>query len=197
MGLTIVEYTAERELEWLDVHASVMVDSTAWWTVLHKKPTYAKVVDLIALIDDKLVGFITIEINADIISDINPAGFVWEFGVYRDFRGRGIAMALIDEAHIRMKKQYKINTSIWYSQEENAQKFYQYLGMEEIGRHWQFSIKADKTIHEDFLKKGFNCWNLRGSCAIDQWEQVQNKFSIIRDEDATNPRICIGYKYVK
>lgn len=197
MGFKIVEYSVYRELEWLDIHASVMVDSAAWWTVLHKKPDYDKVIDLIALANNKLVGFITIEINADIISDMNPAGFVWEFGVHRDFRGKGIAIALIDEAHIRLKYKYNINTSIWYSQDENAQKFYQYLGMEEIGRHWQFSVKADKELHKNLLNKGFNCWNFRGSCEVDQWEEVQKKFSIIRDEDAINPRICIGYKCVR
>lgn len=41
MGQYIVrEYKSEDELKWLDVHASVMVDSTAWWTVIHQKPNY-------------------------------------------------------------------------------------------------------------------------------------------------------------
>ena len=196
-NVSIVDYTPERELEWLDIHASVMVDSAAWWTVIHEKPTYDHVVDLIALVDDRIVGFIIIEINAGIIEEMNPAGFVWEFGVHRDFRGKGIARAIIEEAHIRMNRDFSIDTSVWYSQDENAQKFYEYLGMEEIGRHWQFSIKADKALRKQLLDKGFNCWNLRGSCEIGQWEEVQKKFDIIKDDEAVSPRICVGYRYKK
>ncbi|MEA3312838.1 MAG: GNAT family N-acetyltransferase, partial [Caldisericota bacterium] len=58
----IREYKKSDELKWLDVHASVMVDSYAWWTVIHKKPKYKKdTIDLVAVCNDNIVGFITIE----------------------------------------------------------------------------------------------------------------------------------------
>jgi len=36
--IIIRRYSSDDELEWLDLHASLMVDSYAWWTVIHQKP---------------------------------------------------------------------------------------------------------------------------------------------------------------
>ena len=69
--MIIREYKESDELKWLDVHASVMVDSYAWWTVIHKKPKYKKdTIDLVAVCKDNIVGFITIEINSDIVKEL-------------------------------------------------------------------------------------------------------------------------------
>ena len=59
-NIKIREYKDFDELKWLDIHASIMVDSAAWWTVLHKKPTYKnEVVDLVAVCDERIVGLIS------------------------------------------------------------------------------------------------------------------------------------------
>ncbi len=196
-AVTIQEYQPFMELRWLDVHAAVMIDSAAWWTVLHKKTVYEKnVVDLVALINGKIAGFIVVEINSEIIAEINSAGFVWEFGVHRDFRGNKIGKMLIEKAHEIMNTKFQINKSIWYSQEEKAQKYYEKLGMKEIGRHWQFSINPGKEIFDKLLKDGFNCWNMRGSCDPKDFKKVKKKFEIIEDDETLKPRICVGYEYV-
>jgi len=195
--ILIQDFQPFQELQWLDVHASVMVDSAAWWTVLHKKPVYEKnVVDLVALINGKIVGFIVIEINPEIIAKINPAGFVWEFGVHRDFRGNRIGKILIEKAHKIMNSKFKINKSIWYSQEEKAQRYYEKMGMKEIGRHWQFSVNPGKEIFNKLLKDGFNCWNMRGSCDPKDFEKVKKNFDLIEDDETLKPRVCVGYEYV-
>jgi len=192
----IREYRPFMELQWLDVHAAVMVDSAAWWTVLHKKPVYEnEVVDLVALVEGKIAGFIVIEIDSEIIADHNPAGFVWEFGVHRDFRGNKIGEMLIEKAHKIMNSKFKINKSIWYSQDEFAQKFYEKSGMKEIGRHWQFSITAGKEIFRELLKDGFNCWNMRGSSEIKDFQKAKKNFEIIENDETLKPRICVGYEF--
>lgn len=194
----IREYKNSDELNWLDVHASVMVDSYAWWIVIHTKPTYKKeVVDLVAVIEDKIIGFITIEINSDIIDIVKgDYGFVWEFGVHRNCRGNGIGKRLINKAHEIMKDRYGINKSIWYSQDEKAQRYYEKLGMREIERHWQFSVYPTEAQKKLFEKDKFNCWAMRGSCNIEDFEEVKQKFRVIEDDDALKPRICIGYEYI-
>ena len=197
-AIIIKEYRPFQETQWLDCHASVMVDSAAWWTVLHKKPVYEnEVIDLVALIDGKIAGFIMIEINSTIISEMNPAGFVWEFGVHRDFRGNGIGKMLIEKAHKMMNSNFRINKSIWYSQEEKAQKYYEKLGMREIGKHWQFSIRANKDDFQALLEKGFNCWNMRGSSEIKDYDKVKKNFKIIENDETLKPGICIGYEYIR
>ncbi|MCF8008613.1 MAG: GNAT family N-acetyltransferase [Halanaerobiales bacterium] len=192
------EYKKEDELKWLDLHATVMVDSYAWWTVLHKKPSYQNdIIDLIIEKEDDIIGFITTEINSDLIDMVDDDyGFVWEFGVHRDYRGFGLGKRLINETHQILKNKYQINQSIWFSQDKKAQKYYEKLGMEEIERHWQFSIKPDKRLKRDLKDKGFNCWNLRGECKIEDYQRVKNNLNIIEDNDTLKPRICIGYRYL-
>jgi ribosomal protein S18 acetylase RimI-like enzyme len=196
--LSIEKYQTRDELAWLDVHAQVMVDSAAWWTVLHKKPVFQQPsIDLVAKWNEKIVGFIVIEINSAIDKENHPSGFVWEFGVHRDFRGKGIGKMLIAAAHKEMNSDFNISKSIWYSQEEFAQKYYQKLGMKEIGRHWQFTVYADKKLTAQLKEKGFDCWNLRGSCSIEDWEKVNRNFEIETEDEALKPRICVGYEFIK
>jgi ribosomal protein S18 acetylase RimI-like enzyme len=194
--MIIREYKESDELKWLDVHASVMVDSYAWWTVIHKKPKYKKdAIDLVAVYNDSIVGFITIEINSDIVKELKNVGFIWEFGVHRNYRGNNIGKMLIYEAHKIMRDKYEINKSIWYSQDLKAQKYYEKLGMKEIERHWQFSINPTNEQLGMFKKDGFICWEMRGSCSIEDFYKVKEKFKIIEDDDALKPRICIGYEF--
>ncbi|MTI71577.1 MAG: GNAT family N-acetyltransferase [Firmicutes bacterium] len=193
----IRDYNLEDELEWLDVHASVMVDSYAWWTAIHKKPEYENdIVDLVAICDDRIVGFITIEINSQVLKELDNYGFVWEFGVHRDYRGNGIGLKLIKKAHKILNEKYKIDKTIWYSQDENAKKYYEHIGMKEIDRHWQFSIVPDDKLKKEFKNNGFDCWEIRGSCSIDDFDKVKKKYNVIEDDDPINPKICIGYELV-
>lgn len=196
--IVIRRYQDEEELEWLDLHASVMVDSYAWWIVIHQKPEYEnEIVDLVAVENNKLIGFITIEINPDVIDIVDgDFGFVWEFGVHRDYRGRGVGEKLIDRAHEKMREKYGINKSIWYSQDKNAQKYYEKHGMKEIARHWQFSVNPNEEQKEKFLKYNFDCWEMRGSCNPENFEKIKEKFNVVEDDDALSPRLCIGYQYI-
>lgn len=196
-NVLIREYRETDELEWLDLHASIMVDSYAWWTAIHKKPTYKnKNIDLVAIIKDKIIGLITIEINSEVTNIVEGGyGFVWEFGVYRDYRGYDIGKKLINRAHEIMKKSYGINKSIWYSQDEKAQNYYNKLCMKEIERHWQFSVLPTEEQKELFKEDGFNCCQMRGSCEIENFSKIKNIYNVIEDDDALKPRVCIGYEY--
>ncbi|WP_079710339.1 GNAT family N-acetyltransferase [Paraliobacillus ryukyuensis] len=196
--IIIRDYQTEEELDWLDVHASVMVDSYAWWTVLHQKPTYTNdTIDLVAVDDtERIVGFITIEMNAAVVKEQSDAGFAWEFGVHRNYRRNGIGKQLISAVHQRMRSQFMINRSIWYSQDKQAQQFYEKMGMVEIARHWQFSVVPNEQHKSLFKQNKFDCWEMRGSCAVEDFEEVKQTFKLIEDDDTLNPQICIGYEWI-
>jgi ribosomal protein S18 acetylase RimI-like enzyme len=175
-----------------------MVDSYAWWIVIHQKPEYEnEVVDLVAIEDERLVGFITIEMNSDVIDIVNSDyGFVWEFGVHRDYRGNRLGNLLIDRAHKIMREKYDVPKSIWFSQDENAQKYYEKLGMKEIERHWQFSVNPTDGQKAVFQKNNFDCWEMRGSCKEEDFTEIKKKYDLVEDDDALSPRLCIGYEYI-
>ncbi len=193
----IRQYRAEDELQWLDVHASVMVDSSAWWIVLHEKPAYKNdIVDMVAVEGDKLVGFLTLEIDSEIMKDDSSFAFAWEFGVHREFRGRGIGRKLIDMAHKELKEEHGIQRSIWFSQDEKAQKFYEHMGMQEIERHWQFSFYPTEEQKKALKQDGIDCWDIRGSCSEENFSRVKEKYKLIEDNPALKPRLCKGYELI-
>ena len=196
-NLIIREYVAEDEPAWLDLHAVVAVDSYAWWIVVHRKPEYKNdTVDLVAESKGNLIGFITVEINSPVISHMSEDyGFVWEFGVHRKHRRRGVGRALIDKAHRLLRRRYQITTSIWYSQDTRAQQYYRHLGMKEIDRHWQFSLHPDSAIKEIFSRENIDCWEIRGSCPEVDFETVRRKYRVIEDDDTLKPRLCIGFSF--
>jgi len=193
----IRKYQKEDELKWLDCHASVMVDSYAWWTVIHQKPQYDnEIIDLVVAKDNDIVGFITTEIKADVIDFVKgDYGFVWEFGVHREHRGNSLGKRLINKTHQLMRDKFNINRSIWFSQDKRAQKYYERLGMQEIERHWQFLVKPDQKLKNSLLEKGFNCWNMRGECKTEDLAKVKENFELIEDDDALKSRLCIGYSH--
>lgn len=193
--INIKEYRPEEELQWLDLHASVMVDSYAWWIVNHKKPVYKnEVIDLVAVHNDRLVGFTVAEINAE-FADKNTA-FVWDFGVHRDYRGKNIGRKMIEHLHKIMNEKYGINKSIWYSQDPNSIKYYAHFGMKEIGRHWQLSIELTKEQNAFFRKDKFYCQTIRGTCGIDELDEVRKKFKPLDNDDTLKPMVCVGYEFI-
>jgi GNAT superfamily N-acetyltransferase len=195
-GIEIREFRTSEELEWLDVHASVMVDSYAWWVVIHKKPEHKnKIIDLVACHGKKIVGFTVAEVNTNVNKEKEEV-FVWEFGVHRNYRGKNIGKMMITNLHKIMNEKYGINKSIWYSQDPGSIEYYKHIGMKEIGRHWQLSLKPTKEQSEIFKKDNFYCWSIRGACDIDKLDEVRKKFNIIEDDDTLKPMVCVGFEYV-
>ncbi|MBK8549996.1 MAG: GNAT family N-acetyltransferase [Ignavibacteria bacterium] len=194
--IKIRNYKNSDELEWLDLHASVMVDSYAWWIVIHKKPNYKKeTIDLVACHNERIIGFTTGEVNSE-MSKSNEV-FIWEFGVHRNYRGKNIGRIMIKNLHKIMNENYGLNKSIWYSQDPASIEYYKHIGMKEIGRHWQLSLVPTKEQKDAFKKDNFYCRNIRGACDIDKLDEVRKIFTTDDDDDTLKPMICVGFEYVK
>jgi len=196
--VSIENFSEHEYLEWLDCHASIMVDSYAWWTVLHKRPRYKnEIIDLVAKVEGKIVGFVTAELNSKVIDIVkDDYGFVWEFGVHRNYRENGIGFKLINELHNSMRNNFGINKSIWYSQDTNAQAFYKKIGMTEIERHWQFTVNPTVQLNHYFKKEHIECLEIRGNCSVEDFDTIASKYKFSND-DALMPQLCIGYEYTR
>ncbi|MDQ3021771.1 MAG: GNAT family N-acetyltransferase [Bacteroidota bacterium] len=192
--IIIRDYKTEEELEWLDLLASVMVDSYAWWEVKHKKKIHKNVViDLVACDKDRLVGFTVAEID----EGEKDTAFVWDFGVHRNYRGKNIGWKMIQRLHKIMNEKYGLQKSIWYSQDPDSIKYYEHLGMKEIGRHWQLSVKPTTEQFKYFKKDKFCCWYMRGDCALNDLEDVKKNFITFENDDTAKPMICVGFEFIK
>lgn len=190
-------YQEQDELEWLDLHASIMVDSYAWWIVLHKKPSYkGEVVDLVVEENGTLLAFLTMELTPDFLDTSHgPSAFVWEFGVHREHRLQGIGRMLIRRGH-EILAEKGIYKSIWYSQDPQSQKFYEKMGMKEFDTHMQFAVYPTPEQKELFTKDGFDCWYMRGSSSVENYTWIKERYRVVEEEDALKPRLCIGYELI-
>ena len=57
---------------------------------------------------------------------------------------------MIKHLHKITNEKYGLNKSIWYSQDPDSIKYYEHIGMKEIGRHWQLSLIPTKEQKEFF-----------------------------------------------
>jgi ribosomal protein S18 acetylase RimI-like enzyme len=165
--VTIREYRQSDETAWLRCWGQVTVSSHAWGLPAHqKKPAYERPAVELVVIEDQpitpgvesggpttrtgpeatVVGFIDVEIEAKPAElgffEDSPCGFVWELGLLPDHRGRSLGRDLVTAAANRLREQGIQRMEFW-SMDENAQRFYEHLGMAEINRHWRFWVRPD------------------------------------------------------
>jgi len=95
-----------------------------------------------------------------------------------------------------MNEKYGLNKSIWYSHDPDSIKYYEHIGMKEIGRHWQLSLIPTKEQKDSFKKDNFYCSSIRGACDFDKLEDVKKKFNPDWDDDTLKPMICVGFEYI-
>jgi len=184
--------------EWLKVWGEVATKSMAWVALHHQKPKYdGKRLELVAKLNGRIVAFMFTEIEEKpgeigLLED-SKCGFVWEFGVVEEHRGKGIAKKLIEHTKQWLKRSDIFRMEFW-SQEESAQKYYEKLGMEEIERHWQFYTKLNKDITSELSKDTLGLYYAYVSCKENKLEEIKKKYDVI-NLYGTKPLICKGYNY--
>jgi ribosomal protein S18 acetylase RimI-like enzyme len=128
MNLIIREYKTEDEKEWLKCHSLVYLNTNER-RLERNKPTYSrKSIELVALIDGKIVGFLDIELE-DVPGTVcykkfEGNGMLWDIGVLPEFRRKGIATSLLNEGIKRGKKLGMKRLEAW-SIEPLAWSFYE------------------------------------------------------------------------
>lgn len=91
--------------------------------------------NIVAKLDNKIVGFATIVINHDIVEELKPFLSVWNFGVHKDYRRNKIGTRMFDYIYDFAKKLDCDFVSL-IAETENvvAQNFYESLGyIREVG----------------------------------------------------------------
>ena len=131
MSLKIRSYRKQDEKEWAKCHMLVDLEATAG-QLLKEKPEYdGKTVELVATIGDRIVGFLDIEIeyleHTLCCKKTKGNGMLWDVGVLKEFRGRGIGSSLLKEGIRRGKKHGLQRLEAW-TVEEEAKNFYEKFG---------------------------------------------------------------------
>lgn len=191
-------YREEDEDQWLRVWGQVAVGSQAWVLLHHSKPHYEnQALELVAEVNGEIVGFMDVEIEDKPgqlgYLDDSRCGFVWEFGVLPEYRGRGIARRMVEYAQ-EWLEQRGIRRMEFWSADKNAQSFYQRFGMNEMERHWQYFIDLPADLLTELKKDKVYIFYAYGSAPYEGLEELKKKYkpkTISREK----PEVCIGFDY--
>ncbi|MFP4457884.1 MAG: GNAT family N-acetyltransferase [Clostridia bacterium] len=184
--------------QWLKTWAEIATNSMAWVALHHKRPEYSgEYLELVARLNGRIVGFMFTEIEVEPgqlgLKEDSCCGFVWEFGVLEEHRGKGIAKKMIEHTKGWLQER-KINRMEFWSQDKNAQKYYEKYNMEEIERHWQFYTKLNKEVRKELSEDSIGLYYAYASCKADKLDMVKEKCEVV-DLYGTAPLLCKGYNY--
>lgn len=85
--------------------------------------------NIVAKLDNKIVGLATVVVNHDIVEELKPFLTVWNFGVHKDYRRKKIGTAMLNHIYEYAKK-LDCEFIALIAEKDNiiGQKFYKSLG---------------------------------------------------------------------
>ncbi len=198
MEVEIRPYRPEDADAWMRVHAIIMTLSHAWNYCIQERPRYEgyETTCLVATINGEIVALTDCQYDNTAgelcFQRDSRGGYVCEFGRLPEFAGCNLGKRLID-ATVEDAKQRGINRLEYWSQDRKAQRFYQRLGMQEIGRHYRFRMKPTQAIKDSCNEQQIGIEYVYAVCLPEEWPLVQQKYEVI-DKHPLEPHLCIGYE---
>jgi len=198
MDVVIREYRPEDRDEWMRVHAIILSTSHAWNYTIQERPEYEghQSTRLVAEMDGKIVGLIDTqyenELGESCFLKDSLGGYVLEFGRLPEYAGKRIGGLLID-ATVEDAKTKGFHRLEFWTQDRAAQRYYQRLGMKNIGRHYRFRIKPPQQIVDIMMQDVVGVEYLYCACMPEEWPLVQQKYNVIT-KPPLEPHLCIGYE---
>jgi len=198
MDITIREYRPDDRDEWMRAHAIILTVSHAWNYTIQERPLYEghESTKLVAVADGKIVGLTDVQYDNEpgdtcFLKD-SRGGYVLEFGRLPEYAGHNIGKQLID-ATVEDAQEKGFHRLEYWTQDRNAQRYYQRLGLNEIGRHYRFRIRAPKAIADALTQDRLGIEYLYCVCRPDEWPRVKQQYNVIQ-KPPLEPHLCIGYQ---
>lgn len=196
-SLVLRPYLESDEEQWLNTWGQTAVTSYAWAVLAHAKPHYQRpALELVAEINGDIAGFMDVEVELEpgelgLCRD-SRCGFVWEFGVRPDYRGRGMARRMIEAARDWCSALGVGRMEFW-SADPHAQDFYRHMGMSEIEHHWQFHMGLPPDIARQMSGDGVGVFEAYGHCPVEKLDSIRDKYRLKTGPEG--PKICVGFDF--
>ena len=198
MDIELREYRDTDRDEWMRVHAMILTISHAWNYAIQERPVYAgyESTQLVAIAEGKLVGLTDVQYDRTpgelCFNKDSRGGYVLEFGRLPEYAGNHIGKRLIDGA-VEDAQAKGIRRLEYWSQDRKAQRYYQRLGMTEIGRHYRFRMRAPQAVNEMLGAHRLGIEYVYCACMPEDWAKTRQDFDII-EKPPLEPHLCIGYE---
>jgi len=190
MNLKIRSYTKRDEKEWVECHVLVDLEATAGQLLKEKPKYHGKSVELVATIRDRIVGFLDIELEDPELQicfkKAEGNGMLWDLGVLKEYRARGIDSKLLKEGIKRAKKRGLQRLEAW-TVEEDAKGFYEKSGFRRFyDYHHVYCEKREKL--KEFDRDGMHVTSLYAHVMPEA-----NLDEIIRKYEPKQVHACSGF----
>lgn len=140
--MIIRRYEAADELQWLQCRVLAFLETAYFDDVYQKKETYsAPSIELVAIIDDRVVGLIDIEHQ---INDDEVSGMIWHVAVHPEHRRKGIAQALVKEAKTLAEPFQIKRFEAWTRDDQFVNDWYQSQGFKQIYSYYHIFPSSDE-----------------------------------------------------
>ena len=198
MAIEIRPYRPEDEEEWLRVHAVIMTISHAWNYCIQSRPLYEgyESTKLVAVCESRLVGLTDTQYEKEpgelCLLDDSRGGYVLEFGRLPEYAGRNLGQRLMD-ATIEDARAKGVHRLEYWTQDRRAQRYYQRLGLKEIGRHYRFRMKAPSEVEAVLNPHRIGVEYIYAVCPVEDWPLVKREYEVIT-KAPLEPHLCIGYE---
>lgn len=198
MAIEIRAYRDEDREEWMRVHAVILSISHAWNYSIQERPDYAgyQSTRLVAVEEGRIIGLLDTQYDKTpgelcFLKD-SPGGYVLEFGRLPECQGRNLGVMLIDAAveDARVKGFHRLE---FWSQDRAAQRFYRRIGLNEIGRHYRFRMRAPQDIIDRMRQDGIGIEYFYCACLPEEWPLAKQKYDVIQ-KHPLEPHLCVGYE---
>lgn len=128
--MNIRAYQHSDETGWLRCRVLSFLDTAYYDNVLTEKEEYTHpVIELVAIIDDQVVGLLDIEYeeNEKTVCTIGAGrgGMIWHIAVHPDYRRRGIAQELLREAENQARQLGLAYLEAWTRDDEWVNAWYE------------------------------------------------------------------------
>ena len=147
--MIIRHYTENDEQGWLRCRVLSFLNTAYFDNVLKEKETYENpAIELVAIIDDQVVGLIDIEYEVEpksvCTTKDSVGGMIWHIAVHPDYQRRGIGEKLLEAATLEAKKQQLIYLEAWTRDDKWVQSWYEKIGFKQTYAYYHLFFEENE-----------------------------------------------------
>ena len=147
--MIIRHYTEKDEQGWLRCRVLSFLNTAYFDNVLREKETYENpAIELVAIIDDQVVGLIDIEYEVEpksvCTTKDSVGGMIWHIAVHPDYQRRGIGEKLLEAAMLEAKKQQLTYLEAWTRDDKWVQSWYEKIGFKQTYAYYHLFFEENE-----------------------------------------------------
>ena len=182
--MQIRKYSKLDENDWLRCRLLSFFDSSYFDDIVHKKDEYdSNAINLVAVDDGKIIGFLDIEIEKrkkEVCSlDGELGGVIWNIGVLPEYRNKKIATLLLDKAKTIAKEKQVSRFEAWTQDDIPANKWYQKQNFKYIEGY--LNVYGEARLVADDVGEIFGVRSVNFEAALERKSELLKKFSRVHE----------------